>query len=102
MKKRFSEEQIIGFLREAEAGMSIKDLCRQPVERPWGSRNRPLSCRIRTMSARKGRDPVRCGPLWPQMQQLWSTFPKHQTESDWRCVRRVNASSLEISSTRHS
>ncbi|OLG78472.1 transposase, partial [Xanthomonas oryzae pv. oryzae] len=26
MKKRFSEEQIIGFLREAEAGMPIKDL----------------------------------------------------------------------------
>ena len=29
MKKRFSEEQIIGFLREAEAGMPIKELCRK-------------------------------------------------------------------------
>jgi putative transposase len=29
VKKRFSEEQIIGFLREAEAGMPIKDLCRR-------------------------------------------------------------------------
>ena len=29
MKKRFSEEQIIGFLREADAGMAIKDLCRR-------------------------------------------------------------------------
>ncbi|MEC5080331.1 transposase, partial [Xanthomonas oryzae pv. oryzicola] len=29
MKKRFSEEQILGFLREAEAGMPIKDLCRR-------------------------------------------------------------------------
>ena len=29
MKKRFSEEQIIGFLREAEAGMPVKDLCRR-------------------------------------------------------------------------
>jgi putative transposase len=29
MKKRFSEAQIIGFLREAEAGVNIKDLCRQ-------------------------------------------------------------------------
>lgn len=29
MKKRFSEEQIIGFLREAEVGMPIKELCRQ-------------------------------------------------------------------------
>lgn len=29
MKKRFSEEQIIGFLREADAGMAIKELCRR-------------------------------------------------------------------------
>jgi putative transposase len=29
VKKRFSEEQIIGFLREAEAGMAIKELCRK-------------------------------------------------------------------------
>lgn len=29
MKKRFSEEQIIGFLREADAGMAVKDLCRK-------------------------------------------------------------------------
>jgi putative transposase len=29
MKKRFSDEQIIGFLREAEAGMPIKELCRR-------------------------------------------------------------------------
>ncbi len=29
MKKRFSESQIIGFLREAETGVPIKDLCRR-------------------------------------------------------------------------
>ena len=29
MKKRLSEEQIIGFLREADAGMAVKDLCRR-------------------------------------------------------------------------
>jgi len=27
-KSRYSEEQIIGFLKQAEAGMPIKDLCR--------------------------------------------------------------------------
>ena len=29
MKKRFSEEQIFGFLRETEAGMPVKELCRR-------------------------------------------------------------------------
>lgn len=29
MKKRYTEEQIIGFLKEAEAGVSTKDLCRR-------------------------------------------------------------------------
>jgi putative transposase len=28
MKKRFTDEQIIGFLKEAEAGMAVKELCR--------------------------------------------------------------------------
>jgi putative transposase len=29
VKKRFSEEQIIGFLREADKGVPVKDLCRK-------------------------------------------------------------------------
>ena len=29
MKKRFSEEQIIGFLKEAERGVAVKELCRK-------------------------------------------------------------------------
>ena len=28
-KSRFSEEQIIGFLKQADAGMPIKELCRK-------------------------------------------------------------------------
>jgi len=29
VKKRFSEEQIVGILRESEAGVAIKELCRK-------------------------------------------------------------------------
>ncbi len=29
MKKRFSNEQIISILREAEAGVSVRELCRK-------------------------------------------------------------------------
>jgi putative transposase len=29
VRKRFTEEQIIGFLKQADAGVSIKELCRQ-------------------------------------------------------------------------
>lgn len=29
MKKRYTEEQIIGFLREADAGIPVKKLCRR-------------------------------------------------------------------------
>ena len=29
MKKRFTDEQVIGFLRQAYAGVPIKELCRQ-------------------------------------------------------------------------
>lgn len=29
MKKRYTEEQIIGFLKEADRGMAVKELCRR-------------------------------------------------------------------------
>ncbi len=29
MKRRFTEEQIIGFLKQAEAGVPVKELCRK-------------------------------------------------------------------------
>ncbi len=29
MKKRFTEEQIVGFLREAETGLPVAELCRR-------------------------------------------------------------------------
>jgi putative transposase len=29
LKKRYTEEQIIGFMREADAGLPVKELCRK-------------------------------------------------------------------------
>ncbi|TDR76247.1 putative transposase [Photobacterium lutimaris] len=29
MKKRFNEQQIIGILKEAEAGIAVRELCRK-------------------------------------------------------------------------
>jgi putative transposase len=42
-KSRFTDEQIIGFLKQADAGMSVKELCRsggfsQPTFYKWRSR----------------------------------------------------------------
>ncbi len=42
-QSRFTDEQIIGFLKQAEAGMSVKELCRsggfsQPMFYKWRSR----------------------------------------------------------------
>ena len=28
-KSRFTDEQIVGFLKQAEAGLSVKELCRK-------------------------------------------------------------------------
>jgi hypothetical protein len=30
-KRRFTEQQILGFLKEAEAGMPVKELCRKRI-----------------------------------------------------------------------
>ena len=42
-QSRFTDEQIIGFLKQADAGMSVKELCRsggfsQPTFYKWRSR----------------------------------------------------------------
>ena len=43
MKKRFTEAQIIGFLREAEAGLPVKDLCRSGFISTCGSPIAPVA-----------------------------------------------------------
>lgn len=64
MKKRYSEEQIIGFLREAEAGMPVKDLCRKHGfseasyylwRRKFGGRSVPDAKRLKELETENGR-----------------------------------------------
>ena len=60
MKKRFTEEQIIGFLKQAEAGVAIKDLCRKhgfsdaafyTWRRKFGGMSVPDAKRLRELEA---------------------------------------------------
>ena len=64
MKKRFSEEQIIGFLREAEAGMPVKELCRKHCfseasyylwRRKFGGMSVPDARRLKELETENGR-----------------------------------------------
>jgi putative transposase len=64
VKKRFTEEQIIGFLREVEAGVTVKDLCRRKGFSPasfyqwrakFGGMSVPDAKRLKTLEAENGR-----------------------------------------------
>lgn len=64
MKKRFTEEQIIGFLREVDAGMPVKELCRKHgfSEAPYylwrskfGGMNVPEAKRLKELETENGR-----------------------------------------------
>jgi len=46
VKKRFTEEQIIGFLKQAEAGMAIKELCRERRLADASRLERPVRCHV--------------------------------------------------------
>ena len=64
MKKRYTEEQIIGFLREAEAGVAVKDLCRRHGfseagyylwKSKFGGMSIPEARRLKELEAENGR-----------------------------------------------
>jgi len=64
MKKRFTEEQIIGFLREAETGVGVKDLCRRHGfseasyylwRSKFGGMSVPEAKRLKALEAENGR-----------------------------------------------
>jgi putative transposase len=64
MKKRFSEEQIIGYLREAEAGLPVKELCRRHGfseasyylwRSKYGGMSVPDAKRLKTLETENGR-----------------------------------------------
>ncbi len=85
MKKRFTEEQIIGFLREADAGMSIKELCRKHGFSEgsyylWRSKFGGMSVPDATILASGGSESVRWIDCW--RSGLWFCFrndPGNQT-----------------------
>lgn len=64
MKKRFTEEQIIGFLREVDAGMPVKELCRKHGfseasyylwRSKFGGMNVPEAKRLKELETENGR-----------------------------------------------
>jgi putative transposase len=64
MKTRFTEEQIIGFLKEAEAGVAVKDLCRRHGfseasyylwRSKFGGMSVPEAKRLKALEAENGR-----------------------------------------------
>ena len=64
MKKRYTDEQIIKFLREADAGVSVKELCRRHGFSPgsfylWRSRFGGMDVsdarRLKTLEAENAR-----------------------------------------------
>ena len=64
MKKRYSKEQIIGFLQEADAGLTVKDLCRRHGfseasyylwRSKFGGMNVPDAKRLKTLEVENAR-----------------------------------------------
>jgi hypothetical protein len=60
-KRRFTEQQIIGFLKEAEAGVAVKDLCRK-----HGFSERRSTVGGRSSEGYRWRKPNACGSSRPR------------------------------------
>jgi putative transposase len=78
VKKRFSEEQIIGFLREAEAGLAIKDPCRRHGfseasyylwRSKFGGMSVPDAKRLKDLEAENARLKARIAALEAQLEK---------------------------------
>ena len=73
MKKRFSDEQIISILREAEAGVSARELCRKHAISD-ASFTPGVCVALKQMSLR--------GAEWSKMGRLSEVTPDVQSENN--------------------
>jgi transposase-like protein len=80
VKKRFSEEQIIGFLREADSGLAIEELCRrhgcsEASFYLWRSKCQPGFLTDRRISEDKTSGPIEREKQHVRIQaHLWAKF----------------------------
>lgn len=113
MKKRFTEKEIIGFLKQAEAGVAAKELCWQHgfcdasfyklAGEAW--RHGGFRCQEATFPRLRLRSPItsnlRSRPYWPDSNQRASTKPGWFTNRVVQGLQRSKTSQLaELSNTR--
>jgi hypothetical protein len=103
VKKRLTEEQIIGFLREAEAGVTVKEPCRRHgfskasydlCRSKYGGMSVPEAkwlrtsyCRPQTLAAMPRRADCGLAPLASHRAMNWGGTSTSRTLNGWSCGR---------------
>jgi putative transposase len=116
MKKRYSEEQIIGFLREVDDGLPVKELCRkhgfsEPSYYAWkakfGGMNISDAQRLKALEAENSKLKRLLANSKPKCYETWGqrTAPTarrceqcHLRRWTWKCGLRPRWKEAQISS----
>ena len=112
MKKRLTEEQIIGFLREAEAGVAVKepcrrhgfseasyDLCRSKYDGmsvPEAKCLRASYCRPQTLAAIPRKATCGLAPLASHRAMNWGGTSTSRTLDGWNCGLGLDMTDLRF------